>query len=228
MIKKIKTIKKNDKYIFRTWSPMFKGIPDGDMNEYRQYIFDRVKFSKVLHALKLRPEECSTARYTHRMICPFKFHKNGHERTGSFRISDSKNVFTCFGCNEAGDILKFLSLYSGGCEQYNLKKLASLAGLLDDTSIWIANDYTEQDNEANIKSVNYQTLFNVGLILRNYLNAIKDKNIYIVECEWVDQMFVKIDKYFDAIEQDSIEDAQKIYDSVDKSIVKRKSKMGNK
>lgn len=227
MTKKIKQTKhKDDKSIFRTWSPMFKENPDGDMNEYRQYILEHIKFSKVMRALKLQPEECLTTRYSHRMICPFKFHKNGRERTGSFRFSDQKNIFTCFGCNEAGDTLKFLSLYRGGCEQFHLKKLAGLAGLLEDTTAWIANDYTEQENEASAKEANYQTLFNAGLLVRNYLNEIKSKNIYMAECEWADKMFIKIDKYFDVIEQDNIEDAEKLFNNLSNSINKRKSKLG--
>ncbi len=224
MIKKVKP--KDKSHVFKTWSPMFKGIPDGDMNEYRQYIFDHIKFSKVMSMLKLQPEECATSRYSHRMICPFKFHKNGRERTGSFRFSDQKNTFTCFGCNENGDILKFLSLYSGGCEQFHLKKLAGLAGLLEDTTIWVANDYAEQDNEIAAKEANYQMLFNAGLLIREYLKNIKNKSIYNEECEWADQMFLKIDKYFYAIEQNDTQLTEKLLNNVTNSINKRKSKLG--
>ncbi len=208
--------------IFKSWSPLFNDPPGGDMNEYRQYIFDHVSYVKVMHILKLRPEECSVGKHSHRMVCPFKFHKNGRERTGSFRFSEQDKTFICFGCNEHGNLLKFLTLYCGGCEQYNLKKLSGMAGLLEDTSAWIAESIVEQDAEIVIKEANYKLLFDSGLAIRDYLRSIKNKEIYSNECEWADRMFIKIDKCFNTIEYDNIDDAKKILENIINSISKRK------
>lgn len=216
-------IKKDD--VFVSWSPTFKDAPGGDLNEYRQYIYDHVKFSDVLRALKLRPEECSTNRYSHRMICPFKFHKNGRERTGSFRFSDEKKIFTCFGCNESGDILKFLSLYCGGYEQFHLKKLISFAGLSNNIDEWTANKI-EPDEDLKRREEVYRMQFNAGILLRDHLKQIKKHKLYLDECEWADRMFIKIDKYFDGIMQDNIEEAQKLFDKLTHSISKRRIKLG--
>jgi hypothetical protein len=227
MTKKKLLTKEDDKSIFKSWSSIFSDTPGGDMNEYREYIFERIKFSKVLHTLKLQPVDAVTDRYTHKMICPFKFHKNGRERTGSFRFSDKKQVFTCFGCNCSGDVLKFLSLYCGGDDQFNLKRLAGIAGLLENVGDWIPNvDDEDEYREIGIREANHQKLFDTGLLLRDYLNSVRPAKIYSSECEWVDNMFIKIDKCFAGFEQDNIEEAQKMYDDVNKAITKRKNKNG--
>ncbi len=221
MIKKLKWYGKSG--IDPTW----RKPPPDDFNDYRQYIFDHTSFAKIMRDYKLRVEECSTAKYTHKMVCPFKFHKNGRERTGSFRFNDKKKTFTCFGCTEGGDILKFLQLYCGGDEQYNLQRLAKMAGLIEDGQIQVPHDYKEPE-VAPIVETNYKTLFDAGLLLRQYLLDIKNvnKEIYPKECEWVDQMLMKIDKYFNTIDEENIQDAQKIYNNLFSSLRKRRTKKG--
>src|SRR5258708_1217590 len=86
----------------------YKGLDLIDFVEYKQYILEHVSFVKVLRDLNIKPVSCSTGKYTHKMTCPFKFHKNGKERTASFRLHDKKNIFTCFGCGSYGSILDFL------------------------------------------------------------------------------------------------------------------------
>lgn len=194
-----------------------------DYNNYRDYIFERISFVKVLKGFKLRPEECSTGKYTHRMVCPFKFHKGGRERTGSFRFNDKKKTFTCFGCNESGDILRFLQYYVGGWEQYHLEKLAAMAGLIKNGEIQIPEEYINIGQEPP-KETNHKTLFNTGLLLRQYLLDLRGSKKYAAECEWADEMLVKIDKYFQTIDEENLDDAQKIYNNLNNTIKKRKMK----
>lgn len=219
MIKKIKWHGKDG--IDPTWELM----PAIDFNDYRQYIFDNTDFAKVMRTLKLNPEQCSTGKYTHRMVCPFKFHKNGRERTSSFRFNNKKKTFVCFGCNSNGNLLDFLWMYCGGCEQYNLKRLCLISGLLENGEINAPYDYKEPTIEPP-KETNYKILFDSGLLLRRYLFEFKNTINYKRECEWVDNMFVKIDKYFNAINEDNIEDSKKIFDNLNILIEKRKK--GNK
>lgn len=42
--------------------------------------------------------------------CPCPFHK---EKTSSFKVTRSKQIFKCFGCGEAGDVFDFLMKYKG-------------------------------------------------------------------------------------------------------------------
>jgi len=196
--------------------------PDADdFLNYKDFIFDHVSFVKVLKSFKLRPEECSTGKYTHRMICPFKFHKGGRERTGSFRFNDKKKMFTCFGCNESGDILRFLQYYVGGSEQYHLEKLAAIAGLIKKGEIKVPEEYLNIEQEPP-KETNHKILFSTGLLLRQYLAETKGTKKYREECEWADEMLIKIDKYFDAIDEENIKDAQRIHDNLNNAIRRRK------
>lgn len=217
MIKKIKWHGKNG--IDPTWELP----PADDFNDYRQFIYDNISFSKILKNLKLHPEECSTGKYSHRMVCPFKFHKNGKERTGSFRFSEEKKTFTCFGCTESGDMLKFLQVYCGGWEQYHLQKLALIAGLIKDGELQVPDNYVEPLQET-IKETNQKYLFNAGILLRQYLLDIKHMTIYQKECEWVDQMFIKLDKFFNGIDEDNLEEAKEAFEILTNTINKRKQK----
>ena len=155
------------------------------------------------------------------MTCPFKFHKNGRERTGSFRFNEKKKTFTCFGCNESGDILRFLQYYVGGWEQYHLEKLAEMAGLIKDGEIQIPVEYLDIEQEPP-KETNHKILFNAGLLLRQHILKLKNSKIYNDECEWADQMLIKIDKYFDTIDEENLEDAQRIYNNLQNAIKRRK------
>lgn len=195
-----------------------------DYNNYRDFIFERISFEKILRNFKLKPEECSTGKYTHRMTCPFKFHKNGRERTGSFRFNERKKTFTCFGCNESGDILRFLQYYVGGWEQYHLERLADMAGLIKDGEIQIPAEYLNIEHGLP-KETNHKILFNAGLSLRQYIMELQGSRMYYKECEWADDMLTKIDKYFNIIDEENLEDAQRIYNNLQNAIKKRRERI---
>jgi hypothetical protein len=197
-------------------------LPDADdYSRYKDLIFERISFAKMLRGFKLNPEECSTGKYTHRMVCPFSFHKKGRERTGSFRFNDKKKTYTCFGCNESGDILHFLQRYMGGWEQFHLEKMAIVAGLVTEGDIQVPAGYINIEQEPP-KETNHKLLFNTGLLLRQYILEIKGTKRYREECEWADEMLVKIDKYFDAIDEENMTDAQRIQDNLSNAIKRRR------
>ena len=222
MIKKLKYDGKSAADLKKVCKETSFDLPGADdYGNYRDFILEHVSFVKILRGFKLRPEECSTGKYTHRMVCPFKFHKGGRERTGSFRFNEKKKTFTCFGCNESGDILRFLQYYVGGGEQYHLEKMAATAGLIKDGEIQVPAEYLEIEPEPP-KETNHKILFDGGLLLRQYLLEVKGTKKYSVECEWADEMLVKIDKYFDAIDEENMDDAQRIYNNLNNAIKRRK------
>lgn len=222
MIKKLKYDGKSAADLKKVCKETSFDLPGADdYSLYRDYILDHVSFVKILRGFKLRPEECSTGKYTHRMTCPFKFHKGGRERTGSFRFNEKKKTFTCFGCNESGDILRFLQYYVGGWEQYHLEKLAVMAGLVKNGEIQVPVEYIDIEQEPP-KETNHKIIFNTGLLLRQYLLEVKGTKKYREECEWADDMLVKIDKYFDAIDEENMTDAQRIHDNLNNAIKRRK------
>ena len=65
-------------------------------------------------------------------LCPFH-----NEKTPSFIVSEEKQIFTCFGCGESGDVISFVEKYNnldfkGACEllagEYGIEMNASFGG----------------------------------------------------------------------------------------------------
>ena len=59
-------------------------------------------------------------------MCPFPDH---HEKTPSFSVSESKQVYYCFGCKKAGNIFNFLQALRGFSFPETVEYLAKKAGL---------------------------------------------------------------------------------------------------
>lgn len=57
-------------------------------------------------------------------LCPFH-----NEKTGSFSVAPSKQMFYCFGCHEGGNVISFLQKYENYTFQEALKVLAERAGV---------------------------------------------------------------------------------------------------
>lgn len=57
-------------------------------------------------------------------VCPFH-----NEKTPSFVVSDTKQIFTCFGCGATGDVLEFVQRYNNLDFPEAVEKLASEYGL---------------------------------------------------------------------------------------------------
>lgn len=74
--------------------------------------------------------------------CPFH-----NEKTPSFTVSESKQIFKCFGCGESGDVIKFLSLINNTSANKAMRELAEAHGVkvsdpekIDETTILEAEE----------------------------------------------------------------------------------------
>ena len=77
--------------------------------------FDESFIEKVIDANNLvdviaQYTELKSRGDQHMGLCPFPDH---NEKTGSFSISESKQLYNCFGCKKAGNIITFLKDYNG-------------------------------------------------------------------------------------------------------------------
>ena len=77
-------------------------------------------------------------------LCPFH-----SEKTPSFSVSPSKEIFHCFGCGEGGDIISFLM------KKENLDFIEAIKFLGDKYGIEI-NESQERDKSTEIKGISYE------------------------------------------------------------------------
>jgi DNA primase len=61
---------------------------------------------------------------TFKALCPFH-----QEKTPSFTVNPSRQIFHCFGCDTGGDVIRFVMLYEGLPFTDAVKKLAARAGV---------------------------------------------------------------------------------------------------
>lgn len=61
-----------------------------------------------------------------KIICPFKFHKNGRESTPSFYFYPQNNAFYCFGCKSSRFAVDFVSLYEHISKKEAAKKIINI------------------------------------------------------------------------------------------------------
>lgn len=74
------------------------------------------RFQELIHQANTVPLTSIFKHYNIRIsasnntiVCPFKSHKGGRERTGSFRYFSETNSFYCYGCKVGGE-------FAHGCE----------------------------------------------------------------------------------------------------------------
>jgi DNA primase len=79
-----------------------------------QEVKDRADIVKVAHYFGIKEKQC----------CPF--HK---EKTASFSISKSKQIFHCFGCNEGGDVITLVSKVLNVNAYESAKQINDIQGL---------------------------------------------------------------------------------------------------
>ena len=66
-------------------------------------------------------------------LCPFH-----NEKTPSFIVSETKQRYTCFGCNKSGDVINFMQEY------YNLDFMEALEKLADECGLTVKK-YSRND-----------------------------------------------------------------------------------
>lgn len=76
-------------------------------------------------------------------VCPFH-----NEKTPSFVVSETKQIFTCFGCGATGDVIGFVQKY------YNLEFVPALEKLADEYGITIELGYRKNGEKERAFEVN--------------------------------------------------------------------------
>jgi CHC2 zinc finger len=76
------------------------GDTPASSKKYSQELIQRANAVPIIHLFKLY--KIRVDQFNKRTACPFKFHKNGQERTPSFWYYPDTNSFNCFGCHTGG------------------------------------------------------------------------------------------------------------------------------
>ncbi|GIW58771.1 MAG: hypothetical protein KatS3mg086_056 [Candidatus Dojkabacteria bacterium] len=118
-------------------------------------------------------------------LCPFHT-----EKTPSFMVSPSLQIFKCFGCGKGGDVIKFIQEIENLEFREALEKLAQIAGIELENKI-SKNPKTEQEKERILKA-NYLTKNFYHKILLNKTKGKKGRN-YAIKRELNKEMVVKFE-----------------------------------
>jgi DNA primase len=81
-------------------------------------------------------------------LCPFPDHR---EKTGSFSVSEPKQVYYCFGCKKSGNIINFLMDYNGMSFVDSIEYLAQRASIPLPEDTYRGNDSTSTDKHKLLK-----------------------------------------------------------------------------
>lgn len=76
-------------------------------------------------------------------VCPFH-----NEKTPSFVVSETKQIFTCFGCGATGDVIGFVQQY------YNLEFMPAIEKLADEYGITIDTGYQDSSSKEEAYMIN--------------------------------------------------------------------------
>ncbi|MBQ1288792.1 MAG: DNA primase, partial [Erysipelotrichaceae bacterium] len=76
-------------------------------------------------------------------LCPFH-----NEKTPSFIVSETKQIFKCFGCGESGDVITFVEKY------YNLDFKGAAEMLARDYGIDLTGAFANQGNKKELYNIN--------------------------------------------------------------------------
>lgn len=88
-------------------------------------------------------------------LCPFH-----HEKTPSFTVSPTKNIYKCFGCGASGDSVKFLMEHEHLTYPEALRKLAQRYGVeVEETHSTAEENKVSDEKESLFIALNYATTF---------------------------------------------------------------------
>ncbi|MFO7810672.1 MAG: DNA primase [Candidatus Delongbacteria bacterium] len=119
--------------------------------------------------------------------CPFH-----DEKTPSFMVSQSKQIFKCFGCGVSGDPIKFIMMYDNLSYPDAIRSLASGYGVeIVEEHSNIAYDKSADDKKELFKNLNRSAC---EIFCKNLLKEIKDKNSRVskyLSLRKIDQEMIK-------------------------------------
>ncbi len=124
--------------------------------------------TKNIHNISLldifRYYKLNINEYNNIVICPFKSHKNGNEKTASFKYFHNTNSFYCYGCLIGGSGVTFVSKFENITKKNASQKILLLINnkLCDNV---IINNY------------NNAKLFEILIPLSNDIREFRQKNI---------------------------------------------------
>ena len=138
----------------------------------------------------------------YKAICPFADHK---EKTASFSISPSKNIFCCFGCGKKGNSITLVQELLGISPLESVKYINNNLGLGLElnapTSYFEINKYKEQrKTEEAFKRWEIETF----ILLSKYLRLLKrwkdikdlESELYVEACKQLDYIEYIINEIF--------------------------------
>ncbi len=83
--------------------------------------------------------------YNHRIVCPFKSHKGGHESTGSFQWYPLTNSYCCYGCRVGSHACDFVAEMDGITKKQAALKIMKLFGdLVDAEAVFAPENFSER------------------------------------------------------------------------------------
>ena len=95
-------------------------------------------------------------------LCPFH-----NEKTPSFSVSESKQIFHCFGCGAGGDAVAFLMKYENYSFQEALQSLADRAGIKLPTVNYSEEARKREEKRRLLKAVNKEAAIYYYKLLRS-------------------------------------------------------------
>lgn len=141
---------------------MFNPIPQAFIDE----LLNRVDIVSVIEARV----PLKKAGNSYKACCPFHA-----EKTASFTVSPSKQLYHCFGCNASGNIISFLLAYEQLTFIEAIESLASLCGLTVPRSA--ANELPAEHVDEN--KIIYAALTAAGQFYYQQLSQHADKSLAI-------------------------------------------------
>lgn len=185
-------------------------LPWFEVEGFAGVIVDKVRILDICDKWGLEYSKSATGNFTHRMKCPFPIHDYGGERTASLFISETNNSFYCFGCSSGGDIIKFVSLYTGKPYHESLRYLSSFANITSENIDGIEIPKKEKVDKEKLVSTH---VFRAGVLIRDHLKAISGKQEYDKWVRLSDKIFVRLDEYL-GFSNDKWERAKAYHDKI--------------
>lgn len=91
-------------------------------------------------------------------VCPFH-----NEKTPSFVVSETKQIYTCFGCGATGDVIEFVQRY------YQLEFMQAIEKLADEYGITVQKGFRKNENKEEAYNINREAA-------KFYFKALREKS----------------------------------------------------